>query len=139
MKCPVCKCDMIVIEYRSIELDYCTECQGVWFDTGELELLLSSYHMKDIQSFLESLAGGTEARSKEKERKCPICGRGMKKTRIGGQPGVLIDICRQEHGLWFDGGEVIQLLGQITAGQTAATDSGDEVIRFMWEVFQSPE
>jgi len=31
---------MFVIEYNEIELDYCNQCGGVWFDQGELELML---------------------------------------------------------------------------------------------------
>jgi len=42
MICPVCKSDMIDVEYNRIELDYCTACRGVWFDTEELELLIEN-------------------------------------------------------------------------------------------------
>jgi Zn-finger nucleic acid-binding protein len=42
MICPVCDRDMTVVEYKGIELDYCTGCQGIWFDAGELGLLLKS-------------------------------------------------------------------------------------------------
>ena len=31
---------MIIVEHNDIELDYCTNCSGVWFDIGELEVLL---------------------------------------------------------------------------------------------------
>jgi Zn-finger nucleic acid-binding protein len=33
---------MIIVEHERIELDYCTKCLGVWFDAGELALLLES-------------------------------------------------------------------------------------------------
>ncbi|MHB8086448.1 MAG: TFIIB-type zinc ribbon-containing protein, partial [Dehalococcoidia bacterium] len=39
MKCPVDKKDMIVVEHKKIELDFCLECSGVWLDSGEFELL----------------------------------------------------------------------------------------------------
>ena len=42
MNCPVCKEPMIIVEHERIELDYCTTCLGVWFDAGELSLLLES-------------------------------------------------------------------------------------------------
>jgi len=51
MICPVCKCDMIVVEYHNIELDYCTTCKGVWFDSGELELLLESHGLEEAKLF----------------------------------------------------------------------------------------
>jgi len=34
----------------------------------------------------------------------------MKKVIIGGEHGVMIDACVQHHGLWFDGGEVADLM-----------------------------
>ena len=130
---------MIVIEYRQIELDYCPACSGVWFDSGELELMLNAYHMKEIRPFLDGITGSAGVPSKEKKRKCPICNRDMKKADIGESGRVLIDVCHQGHGLWFDGGEVMQLLKQMAEAQPAATDTGGEVISFMWEVFQPPE
>ena len=31
---------MLVLELQQIEIDYCQECEGIWLDAGELELLL---------------------------------------------------------------------------------------------------
>ena len=47
MICPACKKDMIVVEYQRIELDFCPGCRGVWFDCGELELMLESAHLDE--------------------------------------------------------------------------------------------
>ncbi len=47
MICPACKNDMIVVEYQRIELDFCPHCRGVWFDCGELELMLKSAHIDE--------------------------------------------------------------------------------------------
>lgn len=40
MDCPACTEPMIVMELNEIEIDHCIACQGIWFDAGELELLL---------------------------------------------------------------------------------------------------
>jgi len=40
MICPACRDEMIVVEYKKIELDICVSCRGVWFDADELGLLL---------------------------------------------------------------------------------------------------
>ena len=32
MDCPKCRAPMIVFEHEGIELDYCVECSGTWFD-----------------------------------------------------------------------------------------------------------
>lgn len=37
MKCPKCGMDLLEIDYRSIKVDRCSGCEGVWLDPGELE------------------------------------------------------------------------------------------------------
>ncbi|MBI4180565.1 MAG: zf-TFIIB domain-containing protein, partial [Chloroflexi bacterium] len=106
MICPVCKSDMIVVEYHKIELDYCTVCKGVWFDGGEFELLLDSSGLEKVKRFVDNILNSPEAASTEKKRKCPICGSKMQKTATDQQPRIIIDMCRHGHGLWFDGGEL---------------------------------
>jgi len=139
MICPVCKYDMIVVEYQNIELDYCNSCKGVWFDSGELELLLKSQGLEETKAFLDGILNSQEAVSSEKKRICPVCGHKMKKTAIGGQPEILIDICRDKHGLWFDGGEVAQLIRRLAGEYPPKHDSGEQVISFLEEVFKAPE
>jgi len=139
MICPVCKCDMIVVEYHNIELDYCTGCKGVWFDSGELELLLESHSLEEAKLVLDSILHSQEAISSEKKRKCPICSHKMKKTTIGEKPQILIDVCSEEHGLWFDGGEVTQLIRHLPGEQLPKGDSREQVIGFLEEVFKAPE
>jgi Zn-finger nucleic acid-binding protein len=126
---------MIVIEYRNIELDYCDSCKGVWFDSGELELLLKSHDLEEPKTFFDGVLNSQEAPSPEKKRNCPVCGRKMKKTAIGGQPELLIDICRDKHGLWFDGGEVTQLIRRLAEEHPPKRDSKGQVISFLEEVF----
>jgi len=139
MICPTCKSDMIVVEYNKIELDYCTDCQGVWFDSGELELLLESMNLESQNVFLSNILSSEEAESSEKKRKCPICGRKMKKTGIGQESGILIDVCQRGDGLWFDGGELGQLTKQLAKKPSEKTRSQQEVITFLGEVFKPME
>jgi len=137
MICPVCKKDMIDIEYHQIELDYCTRCHGVWFDTEELELLLDRAGLQDHDLPLSDLLNLPEAKTSEKGRKCPICSIKMKKTTIGKEPEVLIDTCFQGDGLWFDGGEVNHLVKQIATKKQAEAGSQQQVLDFMGDVFKA--
>jgi Zn-finger nucleic acid-binding protein len=139
MICPVCKYAMIVVEYHNIELDYCHSCKGVWFDSGELELLLKSHELEEPNTFFTDILNSQEAVSSEKKRNCPVCGRKMKKTAIDGQPEILIDVCRDKHGLWFDGGEVAQLIRRLAGKQPPKRDSKGQVISFLEEVFGASE
>jgi Zn-finger nucleic acid-binding protein len=135
MICPVCKYDMLVVEYHNIELDYCNSCKGVWFDSGELELLLKSRGLEETRTFLDGILNSQEAASSEKKRNCPVCGHKMKKTAIGGQPEILIDVCRDEHGLWFDGGEVTQMIRHLAGEHPPKHDSRGHITSFLEEVF----
>ncbi|RSY03074.1 hypothetical protein DAH81_24265 [Sphingomonas koreensis] len=38
--CPVCKTDLIMSERQGIEIDYCSQCRGVWLDRGELDKII---------------------------------------------------------------------------------------------------
>ena len=37
MKCPKCGMNLVEIEYRSIKVDRCSACEGVWLDKGEMK------------------------------------------------------------------------------------------------------
>lgn len=37
MKCPKCGMDLIEIDYKSLKVDKCSGCEGVWLDPGELD------------------------------------------------------------------------------------------------------
>jgi Zn-finger nucleic acid-binding protein len=130
---------MVVVEYHNIELDYCPACKGVWFDSGELELLLGSHHMEDTEPFLDNILSSPEAITTEKKRRCPICGRKMKRATIVEQPRVIIDMCRRKHGLWFDRGEVSQLISHLAGEHRLVKNPGEEVASFLEEVFKAPE
>ena len=130
---------MIVVEYHNTELDYCNSCKGVWFDSGELELLLKSQGLEEPKAFFNGILNSQEAASSEKKRNCPICGHKMKKTALGGQPEILIDVCRDKHGLWFDGGEVTQLIRRLAGEHPPKRDSRGPVISFLEEVFGAPQ
>ncbi len=139
MFCPACKNAMIVVEHHRIELDYCPHCHGVWFDSGELELWLKCMGREDGNHFLGDIIKAPETESAEKERKCPVCHKGMKKVTFGEEPPILIDACRQGNGLWFDGGEVGHLLKQMAGKPAAGMDAQPPVAAFLAEVFQAAE
>jgi Zn-finger nucleic acid-binding protein len=139
MICPTCKSDMIVVEHNNIELDYCPRCHGVWFDSGELDLLLESMSLESPSLLFSNILNSKEAESSEKKRRCPICGQKMKKTTIGQQPEILIDVCRQGNGLWFDGGELGQLIKQMAKEPLEKPDSQDQLTAFLREVFKARE
>jgi hypothetical protein len=127
---------MIVVEHNQIELDYCTDCHGVWFDSEELELLLKSLGLENSELLLHNLLQSAEAESAEKKRNCPICRQKMKKTLIGGAQEILLDVCSYEDGIWFDGGELNHLLKSLGGKGAGEPDAQGEIIDFLGETFK---
>jgi len=133
MRCPVCKNPMMVVEHQQIELDYCLECRGIWFDATELELLFDAFDLGD-EFDLEQMTRPAPDHVAEAKRKCPICGKRMQKVLLGQDPGVLVDKCPRGHGLWFDGGE----LGTVIRRVLATPGAEGRVITFLGETFAAP-
>lgn len=106
MQCPACKTAMIVLEVEEIEIDYCLQCSGVWLDAGELELLLEGADECDV--LLASFQ--LDATTTERQVKCPICSRRMEKVTCGTDCPVLLDKCVNNDGIWFDKGELYDLI-----------------------------
>ena len=46
MLCPVCKVDLVMTERQGIEIDYCSQCRGVWLDRGELDKIIERTLMR---------------------------------------------------------------------------------------------
>ncbi len=50
--------------------------------------------------------------------KCPACGELMNRVNFGGTSGIIVDVCSR-HGLWFDPGELPQVLKFVEEGGLA--------------------
>ena len=54
MKCPKCGSDLKEQNFANVMIDKCSECQGIWLDSGELELLTTG-QAKLTKGFLNKL------------------------------------------------------------------------------------
>ncbi len=130
MDCPVCKNAMIVLELAEVEVDFCTDCGGIWLDAGELELLLAD--PQQAKELLDSFK--IDADFAEKLRKCPICLKKMQKIIAGSStPALLIDKCTKGDGLWFDKGELEDILN------TGSFDRENKVVKLLADMFGSKQ
>ena len=126
MDCPVCKNAMITLELSEVEIDYCTECNGVWLDAGELEMLLQDAEKSSrlISSF------ETAPVTNEQPRKCPICDKKMEKVTVGREkPMLIIDRCVRGDRLWFDRGELSDIIDR------AKLDEDNKIKQLLADMF----
>ncbi len=126
MDCPVCKNAMITLEITDVEIDYCTDCGGIWLDAGEMELLLGE--REKAKKLLDSFK--INDKSPEKPRKCPICDKKMLKIIVGSsEPALLIDKCQKGDGLWFDKGELQDIVDR------AELDKDNKIQKLLADMF----
>jgi Zn-finger nucleic acid-binding protein len=119
MICPVCKIDMLVMEYQNVEL----------------ELLFASIGLAEEGPGLKEMVKPA-GKVKEKPRQCSICRRRMEKVILGSNPGVLIDRCVNNDGLWFDAGELNQALAEFADRDSPAVGN---IFKFLGEAFPAKQ
>ena len=115
MKCPHCKVALAERKYRDLEVDHCPQCQGLWLDFDEMELLEDSANKEDVQK------GTRDYARRASDLPCPHCDALMDifNYRAHNLP---IEHCPNGHGYWLDKGEeerVLELMKQPRQRPTA--------------------
>jgi len=106
MRCPKCRADMEQVEVQGVQIDRCTDCRGLWFDPGEIELLRNRKAAVEID--IGDVATGKLKNTIDRYR-CPRCGGGMTRMVDPKQPHIWYEQCSSCHGSYFDAGEFIDL------------------------------
>ena len=102
LACPKCGHGMIEVTYGGdVTIDRCTNCQGLWFDSGEADLLKSKW-MGDALDTGDSKVG--REWDNVEDIACPRCGKDMVKASDPDQVHVWYETC-PEHGMFMDAGE----------------------------------
>ena len=128
--CPRCNDEPLCVEVvGSSPLERCARCEGMWVDRETVEKI---YKDRDQNSAMKRITtsqpmaavqdkplDGAE-RSKNQINmqgyiRCPMCNTLMNRQNFGRHSGVVVDIC-QEHGTWFDAGELNRIVTFINDG-----------------------
>ena len=108
--CPKCDTGLFMLKFKSVEVDYCERCRGVWLDAGELEQLADGL-LTDFQRQVGTVPPG-------RKHLCPRCDARLEEIIAPGD--LTLDKCPHGHGLWFDADELSQLLTMSHADQAVA-------------------
>ncbi len=68
--------------------------------------------------------------TKEKGRRCPICLKRMVKVLCGRDKKILIDKCRRNDGIWFDLGELEEII------KMGTFDKENRVLNLLKDMFK---
>jgi len=103
-KCPKCVIPMASINLHSEKVERCSECNGTFFDKGELASIINL-----IKIYREVEFDEPDILTEEVERQpytCPSDGFEMVRKDY---PGAVLDECSNCGGLWLDDGEIASL------------------------------
>jgi Zn-finger nucleic acid-binding protein len=96
--CPECNIKLKEMPFDVCSVDYCSSCQGYFFDPKELEKV--SGHQESKKLIITS--SSQQVIIKRRVRSCPNC---SSKMAIKEKGGIEIDRCIFCGGVWLDGGE----------------------------------
>ncbi|MDY6783766.1 MAG: zf-TFIIB domain-containing protein [Cyanobacteriota bacterium] len=106
MTCPKCSGQLEQTTYAEIEVDRCTKCAGIWFDSQEAEAL------KTIQGSESLDIGTTNAKSeldaRDRDLPCPRCRVAMMRMLDLDRHKIWYECCPKCGGMWLDAGEFRQ-------------------------------
>ena len=102
MNCPKCDAPFEAVTFQDIEVDRCTQCQGLWFDSQEDAKLRALKGSEAID------IGDPETGKKFNEIAkvlCPKCEAKMIRMVDANQHHIWYESCPVCYGVFFDAGE----------------------------------
>ena len=131
--CPKCDVALLLARLHDVEVDVCHRCRGLWLDAGELRSLMRCTGATPDDPLLRFLQQDGRAPT-GRQYLCPRCDRQLNEIAVQHEGKTLmLDRCPRDHGLWFDAGELEQLLAMFPTASGAG-----RTIDFLHELFGSP-
>ncbi len=141
MQCPNCKKKTLErVNLLGADIEYCTECYGLWFDENELR------QVKDKEDEYLNWVDVDLWKDKKKfeisktNRLCPRCRMPLYEVDYDSSK-VKVDICNVCKGVWLDRGEfegIIEYLKE-KCDYEVLNHLSKNVLEELWEVFSGPE
>ncbi|MHC9538332.1 MAG: zf-TFIIB domain-containing protein [Vulcanimicrobiota bacterium] len=127
LTCPACskvKMTPIVDSDKNLEIDFCQNCNGLWFDDREIREFLKSD--KFTRLFLPEIIniGNVVAETYSISARARICPRCRIRLEERVHNGIAFDTCNQCNGIFLDDGEINQIVHAYKQGKK----SGDKAL-----------
>ncbi len=139
-KCPKCENRIFEVQYFGVTLDKCKTCQGLWFDSNELDQLKSQLDESIRWIDIDLWKYANRANFKPSRFDCPKCQTVMSELQFDGSK-VTLEFCINCGGAWLDGGElgiVLKHLQEKLATKTIR-DLGKATVEQFAQIFGGPK
>jgi len=155
MTCPICKVNFKKAVFYGVEIDYCPQCLGLWFEEDELREAKDEKDMNLNWLDISLWQDKKKLKISKNERICPACSVPLYSVNYGNSPlrqaqgdaepveasNLEVDICNVCRGIWLDRGEFRKIIEYLK------TRGKEEILRNYFknlieegiEVFTGPE
>jgi hypothetical protein len=126
--------------FHDVEVDYCPQCLGVWFDKDELRLAKDDKDKNLNWADVDLWRDKGSFQVAHSKRLCPVDRTRLVETRYDNSR-IKVDFCKMCNGIWLDRGEFKQIINYLK------NKSDYEILNHytknlaveLWEVFSGPE
>jgi Zn-finger nucleic acid-binding protein len=114
LQCPHCKIELQTVTPNGARS--CPRCGGGFCSRSTLAALLRQVEISPPAGATERPSSG--GAGPVRYLVCPVCSELMLRRNFGDTSGVVVDVCTR-HGVWFDRGELGQILQFCATGERA--------------------
>ena len=118
--CPHCKTNAEITYLAGVELDYCPQCSGIWFDRGESKnfqnVMQDPKILSEFKSELENFSVACLKTSRSDYLNCPVCSKHMLHKKFIEVSDIIIDKCA-DHGAWIEQDDLLKIIEIISSGK----------------------
>jgi Zn-finger nucleic acid-binding protein len=115
MNCSGCGGTMAEIGIEGVMIDRCGRCGGVWLDSGEADDLAKkapkspkdALKAKKYELMRQWKVAPQDPRPTD--RSCPRCDAHLTRVNYKSVPGLLVDKCPDDCGMYLDAGEMAKI------------------------------
>ena len=140
MLCPVCKKPLDKAIFYGVEVDYCPNCLGIWFEEDELRLAKDEKD-KDLRWLdIDLWKDESKFRVSRSPKLCPSCKLPLYSVNYG-DSNIKVDICNVCHGVWLDRGEFKKIIDYLKnkSNFEILNNYIKDLAKEFWEIFAGPE
>lgn len=112
MTCPNCKLELKKIIFHNIEIDYCPQCLGIWFQKDELRQAKDNRDKELNWLDVDLWRDQKQLQVAKTEKQCPACGSPLYTVDYG-QSGVRVEVCNRCNGIWLERGEFKEIINYL--------------------------
>ena len=140
MTCPIDKTNLEKAMVSGVEVDYCPQCLGLWFEEEELRWA-KDYKDRNLRWLdIDLWKDGARFKIASGKKLCPQDRLPLYETEYG-DSGIRVDLCNICKGVWLDRGEFEKIVQHLKerANEEVLNNYLKTLREEFWEVFVGPE